>query len=88
MDIEGNERILLKRWLETGEMSLIRQIALEWHSVELYLEEYEAIMVGLHELGFRILMWEPNFMKVEEDGFYRNFEILLRRVETACNLEW
>ena len=89
MDVEGAERKVVKDWIDFGLTRNVQQIGMEFHSVDQFLREYQTIISGLYEQGFKVMAWEPNYgVALGPQKFHNNFEIFLRKTKTACQFVW
>jgi len=62
MDVEGMELLLLPEWLRKGLLKNVRQLAVEFHSVQRRrnVSRYARIVKELHRRGFKLMSWQPN----------------------------
>merc|ERR1712218_233709 len=95
MDIEGDELLGLHKWLESGSLANVQQIAMEYHVNDHRKKSIPAFLATLRDLqiqdNFRMFNWEANNCwknsvkkKGEENALA---EIVLKRVnpQTDCS---
>ena len=95
MDIEGDELLGLRKWLESGSLANVQQIAMEYHVNDARKKSIPAFLATLRDLqiqeNFRMFNWEANSCwknalapKGEENALA---EIVLKRVnpQTDCS---
>ena len=72
-------------WIDSGALKNVQQLAIELH-VDHYEEDTKQyinmleIFQNLHRLGFRVISYEPNYVKGPgPDGIYNFVEIVLMK---------
>ena len=84
-DIEGYERSVLPHWIEIGLLKNVQQIGFEFHGVHSNLKLFSEIVVKLHQQGFRVISYEPNFCQLpKENHLYNLFEIVFKKSDVVC----
>ena len=97
MDIEGDELLGLRKWLESGSLANVQQIAMEYHVNDARKKSIPAFLATLRDLqiqeNYRMFNWESNSCckNVEGTGESKEVknalaEIVLKRVypQTDC----
>ena len=97
MDIEGSELLGLRKWLESGSLANVQQIAMEYHVNDARKKSIPAFLATLRDLqiqeNYRMFNWESNSCckNVEGTGESKEeenalAEIVLKRVypQTDC----
>ena len=98
MDIEGDELLGLRKWLESGSLANVQQIAMEYHVNDMRKKSIPAFLTTLRDLqiqeNFRMFNWEANSCWKNVEGMGKRkgeenalAEIVLKRVnpQTDCS---